>query len=87
MTCNGVCGKTVIESWNSELYSFGQIINVPDRQFKKAKKKSLDLALPKTIIEKCMFYMILGSELSVSTATVFGDVYEEYNKCVHMLSI
>jgi len=22
-----------------------------------------------------MFYMILGSELSVATATVFGDVY------------
>ena len=31
------------------------------------KKKSLDLAFPKTIIEKCMFYMILGSELSVET--------------------
>jgi hypothetical protein len=38
------------------------------------KKKSLVLALPKTNIENMFFvYIILGSELSVATATVFGD--------------
>lgn len=33
-------------------------------------KKSLDLALPKT--KKMFIYIILGSKLSISAATVFG---------------
>lgn len=36
-------------------------------------KKSLDLALPKTI-EMCVL-QFLGRELSIPAATVFGDVY------------
>ena len=40
----------------------------------RGKEKVFGPRTAKDSIEKCMFYMILGSELSVTTATVFGDV-------------
>jgi hypothetical protein len=52
---------------------FDRIVNVLVMRVSRQIKKSLILALPKTYMN--VFVYILGSELSISTATVSGNVY------------
>ncbi|MEI6054060.1 MAG: hypothetical protein WCQ49_01690, partial [Candidatus Saccharibacteria bacterium] len=51
------------------------------------KEKVFGPRTAKDYIEKCMFYMILGSQLSVAAATVFGNVCGDYNSSSHHMSI